>query len=444
VGLILGDHYGVVFCGAGPATTGVFVCAAEQGRLDALLARGACIIEQGSVVGPGAIGCYPISANTRGATFLTWLDHAVPRQAFDAAREAGSTRALGRFATVFPRLPMVGEHLASLGDAVRAQLESVSGCSVVTEHSVHEVNLRDAGGAAVTFAPVRGGAGITVTADHVVIAMGARPRDDIGQLAVLPGLDLRAYEHKLSHANTVLDARVGLPTELRRAIARTREVVIVGGSHSAWSAAWLLIHDPGLRDERGRPPTVTVLHRSPLRFFFPSVARARAAGYVFDEAADVCPQTGVVNRHGGLRADAHRLAWAATHARRADGPVRAMSLVDEAGPRVAAAAALDGAGAVIAAVGYEANLPRITRPDGRPMRLARSATGLRVTEQARLVSAEGIELPQLLAFGIGAGQHATGILAGEPSYGGRLDAVRLYQNEVGGIVLDSLLGSARS
>ena len=27
---------------------------------------------------------------------------------------------------------------------------------------------------------------------------------------------------------------------------------------------------------------------------------------------------------------------------------------------------------------------------------------------------------------------------------GRLDSVRLYQNEVGGIVLDSLLGSARS
>jgi hypothetical protein len=61
-----------------------------------------------------------------------------------------------------------------------------------------------------------------------------------------------------------------------------------------------------------------------------------------------------------------------------------------------------------------------------------------------LVSAEGTELPQLLAFGLGAGQTATGMLAGEPSYWGRLDSVRLYQNEVGGIVLDSLLGSARS
>jgi len=187
-----------------------------------------------------------------------------------------------------------------------------------------------------------------------------------------------------------------------------------------------------------------VLYRSHLRFFFESVARARAAGYEFDEASDVCPQTGLVNRHGGLRADAHRLAWAATHAGREDGPVRAISLIDEEGARTTAAEALDRAGAVIAAVGYEANVPRITWPDLRPVRLATTESGLQVTEDARLVTAEGTEIPQLLAFGLGAGQKASGILAGEPSYTGRLDSVRLYQNEVGGIVLDSLLGSARS
>ena len=437
-------HYGVVFCGGGPATTGILVCASEQGRLDTLLGRGVCIIEQSSIIGPGAIGSYPISANTRGGTFLTWLDHAEPRQAFDAARNASATHALARFATVFPRLPLVGEHLVSLGEVVRTRVESVSGCSVVTEHSVRDVTLLDSGGAAITFEPVHGGAGITVTADHVVIGMGGRPRADLGQLALLPGLDLHPHAHKLCHANALLDERVGLPRRLRRAIARTREVVVVGGSHSAWSTAWLLIHDPGLRDDHGRPPTVTVLYRSHLRFFFESVARARAAGYEFDEASDVCPQTGLVNRHGGLRADAHRLAWAATHAGREDGPVRAISLIDEEGARTTAAEALDRAGAVIAAVGYEANVPRITWPDLRPVRLATTESGLQVTEDARLVTAEGTEIPQLLAFGLGAGQKASGILAGEPSYTGRLDSVRLYQNEVGGIVLDSLLGSARS
>jgi hypothetical protein len=444
VGLNPDGHYGVVFCGAGPATTGILVCASEQGRLDALLGRGISIIEQGSLIGPGAIGHYPVSANTRGSTFLAWLDNAEARQAFDAARDAGSTRTLARFATVFPRLPLVGDHLASLGDAMRACVESAPGCSVIAEHAVREVTLSPSGGADVTFEPVHGGARRTVTADHVVLAMGARPRANLGQLALLPGLDLHPYEDKLCHANDLLDDRAGLPPRLRRAIARTREVVVIGGSHSAWSAAWLLIHDRGLRDDRGRPPRVTVLHRSPLRFYFRSVARARAAGYAFDETADVCPQTGLVNRHGGLRADAHGLAWAATHEGRAAGPVRAISLSDEDGSRARATEALDQAGAVIAAVGYEANLPAITWPDGRPVRLTTTDDGLQVTGQARLVSAEGAELPQLLAFGLGAGQPAIGRLAGEPSYTGRLDSVRLYQNEVGGVVLDSLLGSSRS
>ena len=444
MGLNPGGHFGVVFCGGGPATTGILVRAAEQGRLDALLGRGVCIIEQGSTIGPGAIGHYPISANTRGSTFLAWLDHAEPHQAFDTVRSADSTRVLGRFAALFPRLPLVGEHLASLGMAMRARVESVPGCSVLTEHSVREIALLDSGAVAVTSEPVRGGSGTTVTADRAVIATGGKPRAHLEQLALLPGLDLRPHEHKLCHANDLLDSLVGLPSRLYRAVARTREVVVIGGSHSAWSAAWLLIHDRGLRDERGRPPTVSVLHRSPLRFFFRSVARARAAGYEFDETADVCPQTGMVNRHGGLRADAHGLAWQATHGVRANGPVRAILLADEPGARATAAEALDKAGAVIAAVGYEANLPAIGWHDGRPVRLATTDGSLRVTGRARLVTAEGTELPQLLAFGLGAGQPATGVLAGEPSFTGRLDAVRLYQNEVGGIVLDSLLGSARS
>jgi hypothetical protein len=71
--------------------------------------------------------------------------------------------------------------------------------------------------------------------------MGARPRADLGQLALLPG-SIYPHEHKLCHANALLDERVGLP-RLRRAA-----VSDAGGRggrrlHSAWSAAWVLVHD---------------------------------------------------------------------------------------------------------------------------------------------------------------------------------------------------------
>jgi hypothetical protein len=438
-----GSRYGVVFCGGGPAAIGVVVCAAANGRLDELLSRGVCIVEREAVIGPGALGHYPISANTRGATFLRALDTAQPQNVFERVRADPATQALDRLRSVFPRLPLVGRHLESMGRAVRELVEASPGCAVIARHAVREVRLLAGGGVSVVADPVDGGPAVTATAEHAVIAMGGTPRRGLGELMLLPGLALGAYAEKICHAAALLDDRVGVAPKLRRAIADRRAAVVIGGSHSAWSAAWMLVHDPDLRDADGRPPKVTVQHRSPVRFFFWDTARACAAGYVFDETRDVCPQTGRVHRHGGLRADAHALAWAATRNGR-HGPLRSMSLGDDRRSRAAAERALDEAGAIVAAVGYQPNLPALFWPDRSPLRLASDDNGAQVTELAQLVSADGTVLPELLALGLGAGPRAFGDLAGEPAYAGRLDAVSLYQAEVGRIVLDSLLGSRQS
>jgi len=438
------SQYGVVFCGGGPAATGVVLCAAAEGRLVDLLSQGVCIVEQDSAIGPGGLVHYPISANTRGGSFLRCLE-ALPSEAgLGSARADPSTDDLARLRHVFPRLPLVGRHLENVGRAVHAAVASAAGCAVLTEHTVQDVQLLASGGVAVSSMPAKGSPPVTVVSERAVIAMGGTPRTRLEDLSLLPGLDLATCADRLCHAVALLDDRSELPPHLRRSVVDAGEAVVVGGSHSAWSAAWMLVHDPRLRSADGRPPRVTVLHRSPLRFFFRDVARARAAGYAFDEVRDVCPRTGMVNRHGGLRADAHALAWAATHQERGEGPVRAVALVDEPESRAAARRALDGAGAVIAGIGYEPNVPSLRRPDGSPLRLATSETGALVTDQARLVTTEGTVLPELLAFGLGAGLPATGELAGEPSYAGRLDAVSLYQAEVGRIVLETLLGSAHS
>lgn len=369
--------YGVVFCGGGPAAIGPIVCAAVEGRLEALLERGVCIVERDVRIGPGSIGHYPISSNTRGHSFLRCL--LAPQ--LSELRDAPATRALDRLSHKFPRLPLVGAHLEELGTVLHALLDAHPSCDVLTGHTVDELRARAGGGVTVKTGNV------ALRAERVVIAMGGRPSPvpDIGG--------------NVCHADLLLDDRKGLPEALERGIAETGEAVVIGGSHSAWSAAWLLLRHPSR-------PRVTVLYRTPPRFGYRSVRAAAAAGYAFDPDLDVCPRTGMVNRHGGLRADAHALAHAALAKQVA---VRVIPRDD----RERAQRALERAGGIVAAVGYGPAMPRI----------------------------EGAPRPgEVLAYGLGSGVPASGALAGEPSYRGRLDSVSLYEAEVGSVVLDALLG----
>jgi hypothetical protein len=369
--------YGIVFCGGGPAAIGPIVCAAAEGRLEALLDRGVCIVEREARIGPGSIGHYPISANTRGNSFLRCL--VAPQ--LSHLRDDPATRALERLSHKFPHLPLVGAHLEALGAGVHALLDAHPRCSVLTGHTVDELSALPGGGVAVK------AGSLELRAERAVIAMGGRP---------LPVPDIGA---NVCHADLLLDDRNRLPEALERGIAESGEVAVIGSSHSAWSAAWLLLRHPAR-------PRVTVLHRTPPRFFYWTVRAALEAGYDFDRERDVCPRTGRVNRHGGLRANAHALA---REALAKQVPVRAISLTD----RDRARRALDRAGAIIAAVGYGPAMPRI---DG------------------------AVRPGDLLAYGLGSGVPPRGDLTAEPSYDGRLDSVRLYQAEVGRLVLDALLG----
>lgn len=434
-----GREYGVVVCGGGPAGTGLIVSAAKDGRLQRLLTRGVCVIEQGDRLGAGSLAHYRITANTRGISFLSGLDAAESRELFGGALASPEARALRRRSFVFPPLPLVGPYLERLGVGVEQLLKAHPSCAVARRTTVRAVELLPGGGVRVLTESLDSADATSVVAERAVIAMGAREPTALETLRLLPGLTLERYRGKLCHASALIDDRIGVASQLVQAVRETQSVVVVGGSHSAWSAAWTLLHDASFRKPGGEPPAITVLHRSGLRFYYPSAAKARSAGYVFDEMRDVCPLTGAVHRHGGLRADAHSLARAALAPGRHPSPVTAIRLLDSPDVRRIAERALDRAGLVVAAVGYRPRLPRLSGPDGLPLELAVSETGLVVTPRAQLVAANGRVVPELLAYGLGAGLAAEAELAAEPSYTGRVDAVRLYQNEVGRIVLDSLM-----
>ena len=423
--------YGVIFCGGGPAGIGPIIAASAAGKLDELLDRGVLVIEPGPV-GPGGMSHYAIPANSLGGAFLEGLD-SLTDPAFDAVRHAPETAALRAASGIHPPLETVGAFLRRLGDAVVELLDAHPRCGVLAGATVEQVELVP-GGVRVTAR--RTGTTESWTAERAVLAMGGTPFDGFERTTVLPGVTVSG-DHVL-HGEDLIDRRRQVPEATAERIRRTRQVVIVGGAHSAWSVAGLLLTDPRLRVD-GQPPDITILHRAAIRLFYTSAEAARADGYAFDPVLDVCAASGRVNRYGGLRGAAHELASGALGLTSSTAPIRLVSL--EHSNTAEVREVLDAAGAVVVATGYQARLPQLRDESGAELRSAVARAGTEVTADAHLIDVSGTAHPELLAYGLGAGLAPSAQVGGEPSYDRRADGIWLYQHDVGRLVLDQLLGT---
>jgi hypothetical protein len=200
-----------------------------------------------------------------------------------------------------------------------------------------------------------------------------------------------------------------------------------------------MLTDPRFRTERGAPPTVTLVHRSPIRLFYLTREAAEADRYQYDAERDVCPVSGRVNRVGGLKGDARELA------RRALGfegePVQVELLPLASAARGDVASVLESAGLIVAATGYRPRLPELVTDDGGRIAPAHSAAGLAVNDRAELLTAGGKALPSVLTYGLGAGIRAPRRVGGEPSNERAITSVWLYQHDVGEMALRSILGA---
>jgi len=432
-------HYRVVICGGGPAGTGPLVHAAHQGALARLLDRGVAIVEAGDRLGGGSFGRYGMTANSIGAAFLECLEHGDDDPVLSAARSLPVTRELRRFRDSSPPLSLVGSYLDGLGDQLHVALSRHPRCDVLLRSRVESIHLRADG----TFlarvserAPGRPPRERRLLADCLIVTLGGtQSRREI--LSVSPALE--PFAEAVVPADAVMRGEAATMDVLARALRARVRVTILGGSHSAWSTAWCLLH----RFPRNGPAAaigpgdVVIVSRHPTRLFYMTPEAAERAGYGFDRVRDVCPLSGRVNRYGGLRGDAGTLARQVLgHGRSRETRIRVV-----AGPQASTTVAELAAGGspIVCAFGYAANAVPMYDVDGRPLAL-QTEHGARVVDRhARLLRADGRAIPNLLAYGLGSGLRVSAEIGGEPSYHGRVDGVWLYQHDVGRVVMRSLL-----
>ncbi|MFD3620640.1 hypothetical protein ACFWWT_36490 [Streptomyces sp. NPDC058676] len=355
--------------GFGPAALGVAVAADRGGVLDRLLGEGLVFLDRHTEGPPGGRRLpYLIESNSAASDFLGAVD---PAGAFAEALAGPAARLLSDRADRHVPLAVAGAFLDDL-----AQVVAATAPDALIRADVASLRRGADGtwtsGTADDTPLVTSRFAVLATGGHEDTALTAR-RHSIPPSRVLPSGEL-------------------LAGKLTYAVGRLRaggHVAILGGSHSAFAAAALLLDRLG--DQAPRHGihivhrTLALGHSRPWGTDRPAVAPAMAW--------EVCQETGVVNRFHGLRGVARELCLKAL-----SGSEDRLVLHDatHAPPDILARADL-----VVHATGYRTRQVPLYDVDGRPVALSRSDGAVDVDDECRVTGADGAVVPGLFGLGLG-------------------------------------------
>lgn len=328
-----------------------------------------------------------------------------------------------------PLLEATGERL---GTIVRAH-----GGSVLTGHAAQEVR-RTADGRWATRVADGQGATRTIVSDRIVVATGGYQTDEQVAAKRVAGMPLGVMAGRRLMRSDIVLRRGGIAAvQEQLGACRAPRIAIVGASTSAIAAAVLLLKSqPGFAFGAG---AITIVHRQPLKPFYPTIAAAHAEGFHDFDENDICPVSGFVLRLAGLRLESRELVlrMLSLGGRTPDPRVTTHRITGD--QDAAARAIIEGADLVIGALGYRPRCVPLIGVDGTPLSLAHHVGRSMVDRHCRLLDATDRPVPGAYGIGLSAGFVPWGRLGGEASFRGQANGLWLWQNDVGQMIVDQLL-----
>ncbi|MBB5715048.1 DegT/DnrJ/EryC1/StrS family aminotransferase [Sphingomonas aerophila] len=426
-----------IVIGGGPAGTALLTAATKRNLLPGF-AKGLVVVERDAAVGGGRLGRYAITSDSTAQTFLTAVkNNAHPELAALVDHPVGRAVAAYQDALGVP-LVEAGPLLRVTGQRL-ADLTRAHGGEVLTGHEALHATAAGGGLWRVRLRRLSDGQEIDRLARNVVIATGGhQPLDRLSGQSVAGVPLVQLAGDRLLQSDDVLT--VGGFDKVADLLSSRRapRIAVIGGSTSALTTVALLL--------RGRPALplgaggITLLHRRPLRPFYPSVEAAHAEGFHDFGPDDICPVSGFVYRLAGFRLEARELVLRMLGVGGlAPDPRVALHRItgdDDA----AARQVLREADLVIAALGYRPFALPVFAQNGAPIPLAAGAGRAMVDRHCRVVGSDDAAVPGLFGIGLAAGFVPWGALGGEKSFVGQANGLWLWQNDVGLMIVDQVLG----
>ncbi len=426
----------LVVVGGGPAGSALLTAASKRGLLPDLARSGLVVVERDAHVGGGRLGRYAITSDSTAQTFLTAVkDNIHPEIAALADHPCGRAVAAYRDALGVP-LTEVGPLLRETGERLAGIVRDHGG-SVLTGHEATAAVRERDGTWTVRLRRLADGRCFDQRARAVAVATGGhQPLDRLAAQSVAGARLLDLAGDRLLQSDDVLTLGGFEKVADLLSAKRAPRIAVIGGSTSALTTVALLL--------RGRPAlplgagSVTLLHRRPLRPFYPSAEAAHAEGFTDFGPEDICPVSGFVYRLAGFRLEARELVLRMLGVDgRAPDPRVALHRIE--GDDEGARTILREADLVIAALGYRPHALPVVDAAGAPIALAAHGGGPMVDRHCRVLDGDGAAVPGLYGIGLAAGFVPWGALGGEASFSGQANGLWLWQNDVGLMIVDQVL-----
>ena len=417
-----------IIVGGGPGGLGPLIWAAQHGLLARWLDQGIAIVDRQERLG-GGLGRYAINSDSLGGSYLEFLDAPALPDCLRCLRDDPVTHEMMQYHDGFPPLPLVDRFMRRIGLAIEKMMADRPTASFHRRTEARGLQLRPDGLVTAETVLIDGSRRI-LTARSAVIALGGRQRS--AEQALLPGLTLSECQacHVMPSDRLLSHAGLDEASHLL-ATAGRRRIVVLGGSHSAYAAAWALLRLPAAA--RLAADQIMIIQRRPPPVFYPNRDDAEADLYAVTEG-DICPRTQRVNRLGGLRGNGRDIWRQIAHRPQTMPEPRVVSLPLQQFSAASLRHVIEEAALVIPAFGYHAATLPIFDPEGRRLELSADGNRESVDDDCRILLADGRALPNVFGIGLGSGYRPSGSMGGEPNFNGQANSLWLYQNDIGAAI----------
>lgn len=418
--------YDTLIVGGGPAGTGLLLKAIKDGAGNKFLDRRIALIEKSPYLIKGNITQYKVNSDTFSDVFLECLEGAASE--FIGVNELkNEIDLIKKYKGRSIPLHKLDGYYNKLGHLLQTGLESGKKCEFIMNSCVNKIIQQEDGRYEVF---ITGKAGSVVT-KQIVIATGGIPKS-IENVMFAKTASFRDFQNKCIHSDTILKS--GLPENIKAELSKKSKVVILGGSHSAFSAAHFLLHSNNIAFGDG---DIKIWCNTSPKIYFNSKEDAIAHDYSDFKADDLCPITKKLYRLAGLRMDGRDLYMQMLGLGQSKNEKR-VKLNIFINQDSELEKDLRNATLVIAAFGYKLNIFPFFNKDGKEIKFKGEHTGHWVNDHCQLLDENGIVVPNVFASGLATGFIPREDLGGEPSFKGQTNGIWYYQNAIADRIMNNL------